>query len=151
MGDINTSRVLLGGLAAGVIIDVFEGLLYGVYLAKDWEQIMTSINRSPVVTPNMIIVYNIWGLVTGLLLVWLYAAIRPRFGPGPNTAIKAAVALWLVGYAMPTVGWIIPEIIPMNLACLMLGVAIVELIVAAMVGGAIYKESAASMAATAGA
>jgi hydroxyacylglutathione hydrolase len=38
----------------------------------------------------------------GLLLAWLYAAIRPRFGPGPATALRAGgflwVATWLVYY-----------------------------------------------------
>jgi hypothetical protein len=140
MGNINSTRVLLGGLAAGIIIDVFEGLLHGVYLAKDWEQIMTSINRSPVVTPNMLVVYNLWGLVTGVLLVWLYAAIRPRFGPGPGTAIKAAAFLWLVGYVLPTLGWIMPDIMPVNLALIMLAVGLVELVAAVMAGAAIYRE-----------
>jgi hypothetical protein len=32
--------------------------------------------------------------VFGLLLVWLYAAIRPRFGPGARTALRAAAFAW---------------------------------------------------------
>ena len=32
--------------------------------------------------------------VYGTLIVWTYAAIRPRFGPGPGTAIKAGLVLW---------------------------------------------------------
>jgi hypothetical protein len=146
MANINASRVILGGLAAGIVIDIFEGLLHGVYLAPTWEQVMTSINRSPVVTTNALILYNLWGLVTGYLLVWVYAAIRPRFGPGPRTAFKAAAAVWLLAYALPTLGWIIPGIITVGMAMLMLSVAIVELIAAAMVGAAIYKEGGAAPA-----
>jgi hypothetical protein len=30
----------------------------------------------------------------GILVVWNYAAIRPRFGPGVKTALLAAFPLW---------------------------------------------------------
>jgi hypothetical protein len=38
--------------------------------------------------------------VIGLAVVWNYAAIRPRFGAGPRTAVLAAVAPWLVATAV---------------------------------------------------
>ena len=40
MGTINWTRVILGGLVAGVVINVFESVLNGVVLAKDWEAAM---------------------------------------------------------------------------------------------------------------
>ena len=33
--------------------------------------------------------------VWGFLLVFTYAAIRPRFGPGPETAVIGAIMVWL--------------------------------------------------------
>ena len=38
----------------------------------------------PPIGGNAIAVFVILGFVLGLVLVWLYAAIRPRFGPGPE-------------------------------------------------------------------
>ena len=38
-----------------------------------------------------VIVDVIWGL----LLVFTYAGFRPRFGPGPRTAVIAGVTIWL--------------------------------------------------------
>ena len=32
--------------------------------------------------------------VLGIVMVWLYALIRPRMGPGPKTAIVAALVVW---------------------------------------------------------
>jgi hypothetical protein len=32
-------------------------------------------------------------LIMNLILIWLYAAIRPRFGPGPRTAAIAALVV----------------------------------------------------------
>ena len=42
----------------------------------------------------------------GLLLVWLYAAIRPRFGPGPRTATYAALVVWVCGFIFH-IDWLI--------------------------------------------
>ena len=36
MGKINMSRVLLGGLVAGVVINAIEGLVNGVLFEADW-------------------------------------------------------------------------------------------------------------------
>jgi len=33
-------------------------------------------------------------LLFGLLIVWVYAAIRPRLGPGPGTAVKATLVVF---------------------------------------------------------
>ena len=32
----------------------------------------------------------------GIGLIWLYAAIRPRYGPGPRTAAIAGFVMWLI-------------------------------------------------------
>ena len=35
-------------------------------------------------------------VVMGIGLIWLYAAIRPRYGPGPRTAAIAGFVMWLI-------------------------------------------------------
>src|SRR5207249_3963498 len=39
-----------------------------------------------------------WGFLVGIFAVWLYAAIRPRYGAGPKTALCAGAAVWGLGY-----------------------------------------------------
>ena len=34
--------------------------------------------------------------VFGVVAIWLYAAIRPRYGPGPKTAAIAGLVLWFI-------------------------------------------------------
>ena len=46
MRTINWSRVILGGLTAGVIINVFEFILNGAVLAKDWEVAIQGLGRA---------------------------------------------------------------------------------------------------------
>ncbi len=43
MGKINWGKVVLGGLLAGVIIDVVEGILEGVILGPEWRQAMQAL------------------------------------------------------------------------------------------------------------
>ena len=43
--------------------------------------------------------------LVGILLIWLYAAIRPRYGAGPGTAVLAGVAAALLLRIPPDIGW----------------------------------------------
>ena len=38
----------------------------------------------------------VFGIVAGIVTMGLYAAIRPRFGPGLATAIYAGATLWFL-------------------------------------------------------
>ena len=46
MGKINLGRVILGGIVAGIVIDIFEGVLNGVVLAKQWADVMTQARQA---------------------------------------------------------------------------------------------------------
>jgi len=141
MGKINWGRVILGGLAAGIVINLSEWLLNGVVLKEQWAESMKALGKSGEVTANQIIVWNIWGFLLGIGLVWLYAAIRPRFGPGAGTAVKAGLAVWFFAHFLWTLGSWNMGLFPQN--ALMIGVAweLVQSILAAVVGGWLYKEA----------
>ena len=140
MGKINLGRVILGGLVAGVVICAFEFVLNGVLLADQWPELMKSINR-PVLGMNEIVYFNIFGFIQGLVAVWTYAAIRPRFGAGPMTAIVAALLTWITSYVlvdgMPT----IMGIFPMSMTLMLVGVGLIEILVATLAGAYLYKEA----------
>ena len=99
MGKINWTRVILGGLVAGVIINVFESVLNGVILAKDMEAAISALGRQ--MGGGALAVFIAWGFLVGIFAVWLYAAIRPRYGAGPKTAACACAAGGIAGSADP--------------------------------------------------
>jgi hypothetical protein len=140
MSQINWGRVILGGILAGVIIDASEFLINGVILQKDWSASLAKLNL-PDVSTNAIVNFNIIGLITGLAMVWLYAAIRSRYGAGAMTAVKAGLAVWLIGFALPSAGEIGLGLAPQQTAMTAGGLALVELIIASIVGAWVYKES----------
>ena len=91
MNRINMGRVLIGGLLAGLIINFGEFILNGVLLAEEMNAAMAALNKPPI-NPGMIVWFVLFGFGLGFMLVWVYAAIRPRFGAGIKTAICAAAA-----------------------------------------------------------
>src|SRR6266545_7690899 len=97
---INTKKVLVGGLAAGVVLNIIDWLIHGVILADkmkaEADAFKPGLSES-MMAGSSIAVYVISDLVIGLMLVWTYAAIRPRFGPGPKTAFTAAFLFWILG------------------------------------------------------
>lgn len=90
MGKINLQRAILGGLLAGVVLNVYDFLLYRVILKADLEAAMRAIGKS--VAPSAIYQFIALDFLWGIWLVWLYAAIRPRFGPGPLLGVARGVA-----------------------------------------------------------
>ena len=139
MGRIDLGRVIIGGVVAGIIIDIFEFVLNGWYLAAQWTSVMASLNRAPVGT-SAIIAFNIVGLFTGIAAVWTYAAIRPRFGIGPGTAFIAALLTWITAYVLSDAYPAIMGLFPLSMVGWMIGVGLVEIVVATMVGAYLYRE-----------
>jgi hypothetical protein len=94
MAKINWTRVLLGGLLAGVIINVFEFVTNGVFVAAEWKAMMKALGRTTVPSAGGAVIFLIWGFLSGIGAIWLYAAARPRFGPGVKTAALTGFAFW---------------------------------------------------------
>jgi hypothetical protein len=140
MNKINWQRVILGGLLAGVIIDVVEGVVNGVIFAGDWAAVMANLNRSGQLSVKQLAVLNIWGFVTGITTMWLYAAIRPRYGPGPKTAACAGAAMWFMNYALGSVFPVITHMFPLRLYVITSLIGLAEMLIAAVAGASLYKE-----------
>ena len=101
---------------------------------------MKSLGKPPM-GGNQIAVFVVWGFLIGIFAVWLYAAIRPRYGAGPKTALCAGSAVWGVGYLMPAVGPLMMELFPTWMMAIGLGVGIVEILAATLLGARLYQEA----------
>ena len=139
MGKINWGRFVMAGLLAGLVLNVFDFLVNGVWLMPDWEAAMLALGKSPV-SSSLIALYVVWDFVLGILLVGLYAAIRPRFGPGPKTALLAGLYLWFLLFFMHSVGEAPLGLFPVRLYALITLVGVVQMALAGVVGGWAYRE-----------
>jgi hypothetical protein len=140
MGNINFGRVLLGGLVAGVILNIGEWVLNGMVLHKEMEEFFRRCGF-PQPGSKFLVIAVVITFVLGIVIVLGYAAIRPRFGPGPKTAIIAGLFAW---FGVVVYGNIIAlglGMVPSNVFAIVLGWEVVEYLLAALVGAALYKEA----------
>jgi len=141
MGKINLSRVILGGLLAGVIFNISEGVLHTVVLRAQNEELMKALGKTTPTGSSVMTVWILLGFVWGIAAVWLYAAIRPRFGPGAATAARTGVVAWFFGCLLTSVVLTNMGLFPIS--PLELGWELVQDIVAVVAGAWLYKEAAA--------
>ena len=140
MGKINIARVIIGGIVAGLVADVLGYLVDGILLARQWADGMKALGHANF-SSNQWIWFNLLGLVTGIALIWVYAAIRPRFGPGVKTAVYAGLAVWVVGTLLPNLGFMwVSGLFSHHLTVMTTLGGVVEIVVGAIAGAALYQE-----------
>lgn len=143
MAHTNRARVLLGGLLAGLIINIVEYITNGLVLREAWGRAMQALGKPPALSVGAIVIFNIWGFLLGIAAVWLYAAIRPRYDAGPRTAIRAGVFTWSVAVFLANLSNYPLGIFPARLLVISSIVALIEIVVASLVGAWLYKEEGA--------
>ncbi|HSS21884.1 MAG TPA: hypothetical protein VLL54_17555 [Pyrinomonadaceae bacterium] len=140
MNKINVGRVILGGLVCGLILNIGEFILNTKVLAAQMRAMAIQHNFPPEPPMNGIMVAVALTFVMGIVLVLGYACIRPRLGPGAKTAIVAGLFAWFAVYLY--VGLINSVFVgmPSGIVILMLIWGLVQYLLAAVAGAALYKE-----------
>jgi hypothetical protein len=140
MGKINVGRMILGGIAAGIVGDILGFGVDGWMLAQRWSDAMRALGHSDF-SSTTLIWFNVIGLAVGIVSIWIYVAIRPRFGPGIKTAIYAGVVTWILATLLPNAGFMYAAgLFPRHLTLYTTLGGIVEVTVATIIGAALYKE-----------
>lgn len=136
---INPVGVVKGGLVAGLVINVGEFLLNIPVAGERMDREMAARNLPPMEASTIaLFVAMCFGL--GLLLVWLYAAIRARFGPGAYTALRAGLIVWALAYLVPGISTAAMGIFSVGLIALTVGWGLGEVLLAAIAGAYLYQE-----------
>lgn len=143
MGNISITRVLLGGLLAGLVICIGEYILGWHILGEQWSKVLAEAGTREFGI-GQIASFTIIALLYGIALVWIYAAIRPRFGPGPKTAIIAGLTMWFVAYFLICAFVIVIGVYPVGLLIAATVWGLFELPIAAVAGAWWYQESVAA-------
>jgi len=142
MAQMNSSRILLGGLIAGLIMNIGEATLHAALLGDETGQLYEKYGTAIPGTAGTLVPLIAVTFLLGIVAVWLYAAIRPRFGAGPRTAMIAGVIVWLLAHLWSGVylGAGYAGLIPPKLAWLPVAWGLLEAPLATLAGAALYKE-----------
>lgn len=135
MGKINWGRVFLCGILTGVV----WGVLVMIVLPLFGRGFLTALELPYPPTGGILLFFIIAALVTGIWALWLYAAIRPRYGPGPKTAAVAGFALWIIA-SMADAAWASFGTVPWQALVAPVAAGLPMTIVAVIAGAWLYKE-----------
>jgi hypothetical protein len=139
MPRINVRRVILGGLVAGLVANAFDFVITSYLMATEFTSMLARLNVSETAMGSWITMFAAADFIWGVLLVFTYAAMRPRFGPGPKTAVVSGVTLWLAFaiavFILMAIGLHTPQSYLKSS-----GLYLVSAVVSSLVGAALYKE-----------
>jgi hypothetical protein len=143
---INTKKVLIGGFAAGVVMNIIDFVsnmfIVGARMKAEADAFKPGMSDQMNQSSTMVS-YIVMDLVLGILLVWTYAAIRPRFGPGMKTATYVAVLFWILAGIFLS-GYMHMGMMSSGLWWTFAFIGLVNFWVSAWVGARLYSEDAAA-------
>ena len=144
---INTGKVIVGGLVAGLVMNVsgfvVQGMMLGPRMMAEMAAVAPSLaNMQP--GAGQIAGRVVSAFVVGIMLVWIYVAIRPRFGPGPKTAMISAAVVWIFGFLF-YLDWLYVGMMTPATYAIVSFAMIVTLAIAAWLGAMLYKEESAAV------
>ena len=139
MRGINLGRVLFGGLIAGIGYNVVNWIGHGLILRAESDELMAELDVAPPTFAQSAQLWSIW-ILYGVLVAWLYASMRPRFGPGPRTAAFAGLTVWLAGIVVPALPTAVLGFYSLGVVCADLVVGLVGLLAGAWIAGFLYRE-----------
>jgi len=139
MGKVNLGRVILGGLLAGLVINISEVILNTVVVGAQMEELLKARNL-PAIGNSSIAVFIVLGFLLGIVTIWLYAAIRPRYGAGPGAAVMAALIVFFLAYIYPAAFMVVIGFMSSGMMLITVGWGLVEIIIASVAGAWVYQE-----------
>lgn len=138
MAAVNWKRIGAGGLLAGVVLMVVRGLAEAV-AATEYRLAMERLGLG-MPGEEALLMLGPASVVLGIVTVWLYAAIRPRYGGGPRTALILAAAVWYFACLAPNIGMITYQLITPRLFFIASAGDLVGVVAAALAGSWVYRE-----------
>jgi len=139
MNRINTGRLILGGLVAGVIANALDFVINTYLMANEGSEMIQRLNLRPDVVEGSMLTWIIVDFIYGMVLVFAYVAMRPRFGPGPKTAVIAGMSFWVAFTAvfagLTAMGIYTQQAFMKNSA-----LAIASTLLPVLAGAAVYQE-----------
>ena len=123
--------MLLGVLLAGVVVDVLGYVAWVLFLGKMEAALWTGYTN----------INFFGGFILGFVSVGLYAAIRPRYGPGPKTAVLSGL---LCCFALGVVPMLIDAfwhglLLPVWFLAIAFGTVFVIVVIATLAGAWVYN------------
>ncbi len=142
MATIDSGRVVMGGLAAGVVMNVLDMVTNSTIMKDDMLALAQKFGQDPAAAMSFsaAVPWIVVDFIIAFAIVWNYAAIRPRFGAGPQTALLAVVAPFVVVTAV-LYGFTSMGVMPMSSFIKGSLASLVTIAIASIAGAWVYTEA----------
>ncbi len=149
MTRINFGRLFIGGLIASILLFLSDGFLHEQVFKQYWEWVYQSLGAKPPESAHAMsmVYFFIFELGRGFGAIFIYALMRPFYGPGPKTAVLSAIAAWLAFSVTAPAEFIPLGFYGRRLWVMVAAAQFVTSIVANLLAAWIYKEPAGPAAA----
>ena len=137
MGRINWKRVFICGVVTGVIWTIHSAIS-NWYVGADFNEAVPG-NKIFAPTADLATFLFAVNLAGGIWVMWLYAAVRPRYGAGAKTAAVAGFSWWVIS-TLADATWGAFRLVPVKALLPLSAVSLPEMIVATIVGAWLYSE-----------
>lgn len=95
MAGINGKKVVIAGLAAGLFMNIVDIVSNGFLMQSQWTAAMERLGLGTDMTTVGLVTLIAVDFLLGIVVAFLYAAIRSRFGAGPRTGAIAGMIVWV--------------------------------------------------------
>jgi hypothetical protein len=136
MRKLNWWRVLGCGLVAGIIW-IMLGSMVTALLGRDFAALPNNHLGKP--SLGFILLNVAFDLMEGVSLIWLYALLRPFYGPGAKSAVIAAFAWWFI-VTLGDATWCSFGLFPPRTVIPLMMGTLPALVLATLAGARFYKE-----------
>jgi hypothetical protein len=145
MTRINGKRLIGAGLLAGLVINLLHVAGEAIMAAE----LTRTLDRLGLAQPGEAAMVGLAaaGFALGLIAVWLYVALRTRYGAGPGTALRAGLAVWVLACALPNIAMASYGMLSANLFWIATAVDFVTITAATLAGAWVYRDAADAYAA----
>src|SRR5712692_9148815 len=130
------SRLLFGGVAAGLVINAIEYLVHGIFLGAQWTAAFAALGKTPTGWTTFIPA----NFLVGVISIWVYTRMSPNYGSGPKTAVRAALAVWVVFWVIPEMALQPLNLFPSSLLFTVIAFGLLDSIPAVLLGAWIYRR-----------
>jgi hypothetical protein len=139
---INIPRLALGGVAAGIILNIITGIANASILNGDFQNWANGMGNHlhPPAQPVQMCFWVLMCLIDGMAGVWIYAGTRPRLGAGPKTALLAGLLVWTVGRLCVAFDMLALGVFPWRLLAGQSILGLIAILPGVLAGAWIYKE-----------
>ena len=126
------------------VLTVIDGAMYGAILKAPMAEAWKAVGRPTIsdTQRDLEVAMSIFlDFVAGVVLVWIYVAIRTRFGAGPGTAVKAGLASWFLATVL-SAAFSVQGVMPLGVMIITSLVLLIEYPLAVVLGAKAYSDDA---------